>query len=146
MSGWPAMRRALLIRTCALMVGVLPAWSLLQILPRLIGMGRAKQMLLTGNFVGARQVLAWDLVNDVVAPTELVPTALCLTSDLLSAPADMLRAYKKEAGRRRGALGSERRAGTGVRALRTVGRVTLVDRSDAAPQAVIKRGREQTSR
>ena len=75
-------------------VGVLPAWGLSQILQRRIGAGRAKQMSLTGNFIGARQALAWGLVNDVCPQPDLLPAALRLAADMLSAPPDMLRAYK----------------------------------------------------
>ncbi|MBD0274564.1 MAG: enoyl-CoA hydratase/isomerase family protein, partial [Acetobacteraceae bacterium] len=40
-------------------VGVLPGWGLSQRLPRLIGPGRAKELSLTGNFLGARRAEAW---------------------------------------------------------------------------------------
>lgn len=75
-------------------VGVLPAWGLSQILQRRIGAGRAKQMSLTGNFVDARQALAWGLVNDVFPESDLVPAALRLAADMLSTPPEMLGAYK----------------------------------------------------
>ena len=39
-------------------VGVLPGWGLSQRLPRLIGLGRAKELSLTGNFLGARRAEA----------------------------------------------------------------------------------------
>jgi enoyl-CoA hydratase len=48
-------------------VGILPGWGLSQKLPRLIGIGRAKELSFTGNFIGAEQALAWGLVNRVVA-------------------------------------------------------------------------------
>lgn len=41
------------------------------LLPRLIGDARAAWLLLTGENVNASQALAWGLVDDVVAPTEL---------------------------------------------------------------------------
>ena len=47
-------------------VGVVPGWGLSQRLPRLIGINRAKQLSLTGNYLDAQTALAWGLVNKVV--------------------------------------------------------------------------------
>jgi enoyl-CoA hydratase len=49
-------------------VGVVPGWGLSQRLPRLIGINRAKELSLTGNFLDADTACAWGLVNRVVAP------------------------------------------------------------------------------
>jgi enoyl-CoA hydratase len=57
-------------------VQVMPGWGLSQRLPRLIGMARAKQMSLTGAFIEAATALAWGLVNEVVAPADLMSRAL----------------------------------------------------------------------
>jgi enoyl-CoA hydratase len=76
-------------------VGVMPGWGLSQRLPRRIGAGRAKELSLTGNFLGAAQAEAWGLVNRVVAPDELLPQALKLAGDMLSVLPEMLRAYKR---------------------------------------------------
>ena len=54
-------------------VGVLPGWGLSQKLPRTIGVYRAKELSLTGNFLSAGQAEAWGLVNRVVAPELLLP-------------------------------------------------------------------------
>jgi enoyl-CoA hydratase len=76
-------------------VGVLPGWGLSQRLPRLIGPGRAKELSLTGNFLGARQAEAWGLVNRVLPASELLPTARAMARDMLSALPDMLPAMKR---------------------------------------------------
>ena len=47
-------------------VGVVPGWGLSQRLPRLIGINRAKELSLTGNFLDAQTAYAWGLVNRVV--------------------------------------------------------------------------------
>lgn len=47
-------------------VGITPSWGMTQILPRLIGINRARQMSLTGGFVDAETALAWGLVNEIV--------------------------------------------------------------------------------
>ena len=76
-------------------VGVMPGWGLSQKLSRLIGIGRAKQVSLTGNFVSAAQAAEWGLVNSVVAAEDLLPTARRLAEDMLSTLPHMLLAYKK---------------------------------------------------
>jgi enoyl-CoA hydratase len=76
-------------------VGILPGWGLSQKLPRLIGIGRAKELAFTGNFIGAEQALAWGLVNRVVAPAELLATCRQLAADMLSCDAVSLRGYKQ---------------------------------------------------
>lgn len=65
-------------------VGVVPGWGLSQRLPRLIGINRAKELSLTGNFLHAETAYAWGLVNRVVAAEELMAVAARLASDIVS--------------------------------------------------------------
>jgi enoyl-CoA hydratase len=65
-------------------VGVVPGWGLSQRLPRLIGINRAKELSLTGNFLDAATAYAWGLVNRVVAPDELLPVTESLARDIAS--------------------------------------------------------------
>ena len=44
-------------------VGILPGWGLSQRLPRLIGIGRAKELSLTGNYIDAEAAERWGLVK-----------------------------------------------------------------------------------
>jgi enoyl-CoA hydratase len=76
-------------------VGILPGWGLSQKLPRLIGISRAKELSLTGNFIGAEQAERWGLVNHVVAQDELLPFCRKLASDMLSCEPRSLRGYKR---------------------------------------------------
>ncbi len=76
-------------------VGVMPGWGLSQRLSRVIGIYRAKELSLTGNFLSAEQALAWGLVNRVVAPDELLPQARALARDMLSVVPSMLVDYKR---------------------------------------------------
>lgn len=62
-------------------VGVVPGWGLSQKLPRLIGIGRAKEMSFSGNFIGAEQAERWGLVNRVVSPEELLGASARPCSD-----------------------------------------------------------------
>jgi len=65
-------------------VGVVPGWGLSQRLPRLIGINRAKELSLTGNFLNAERAYEWGLVNRVVPGNELLPTCEALARDIIS--------------------------------------------------------------
>ena len=65
-------------------VAVVPGWGLSQRLPRLVGISRAKELSLTGNYLDAETACQWGLVNRVTEPDELLPAARRLASDILS--------------------------------------------------------------
>lgn len=76
-------------------VGVMPGWGLSQKLSRAIGIYRAKELSLTGNFLSAQQAAEWGLVNRVVNHEEqLLPTCVQLAKDMLSVIPEMLVNYK----------------------------------------------------
>ncbi len=75
-------------------IGIAPGWGLSQKLSRAIGIYRARELSLTGNFLSAAQAEAWGLVNRVVAPDELLAQALAMALDMLSAVPEMLLRYK----------------------------------------------------
>src|SRR3546814_3758590 len=56
------------------------------ILPRLIGQGRASELLFTGRVMTADEGERWGFHNRVVAPEELAETALVTARDLASGP------------------------------------------------------------
>jgi enoyl-CoA hydratase len=76
-------------------VGILPGWGLSQKLPRLIGIGRAKELAFTGNFLDAERALAWGLVNRVTTPGDLLDTCRALARDMLGCDPATLREYKR---------------------------------------------------
>ena len=76
-------------------VGILPGWGLSQKLSRTIGIYRAKELSLTGNFLGAAQAAEWGLVNRVVAAQELLPACRKLAEDMLSLVPECLSGYKR---------------------------------------------------
>ncbi len=76
-------------------VGVMPGWGLSQKLSRLIGVSRAKELSLSGNFLDAATAERWGLVNRVVPAAELLPTAQRLARDIASADAGFIAAYKR---------------------------------------------------
>src|SRR3954452_3125254 len=56
-------------------VGVMPAGGMSVFLPQVLGVRKAKEMSLTGNFVGAHEAFARGLVNHVVPHDDLLPAA-----------------------------------------------------------------------
>jgi enoyl-CoA hydratase/carnithine racemase len=53
-------------------LGIIPGWGGSQRLPRLIGRGRALELLLSGDWIGADAALRYGMVNRVVADNELL--------------------------------------------------------------------------
>ena len=56
-------------------VGALPGWGLSVLLPQAVGIRRAREMSLTGNFMDAEEALRCGLVNRVVPHDSLLPAA-----------------------------------------------------------------------
>jgi len=75
-------------------VGVTPGSGMSQRLSRAIGLSRAKEMSLTGNFIDATTAYAWGLVNHVVEPDRLMPLAHKIASDIASCDPGKATAYK----------------------------------------------------
>lgn len=76
-------------------VGIMPGWGLSQRLSRLIGIYRAKEISLTGNYIEAEQAERWGLLNRVVEPAALMPICRDLARDMLSCEPEMIRSYKR---------------------------------------------------
>ena len=76
-------------------VGAMPGWGLSQKLSRVIGLYRAKELSLTGNFLSAEKAEAWGLVNRIVALEELLPTCQALANDMLSCVPEVIRTLKR---------------------------------------------------
>ena len=123
-------------------VGIQPGWGLTVELPRAVGLRRAKELSSTGNFLDARDALAWGLVNHVVPHTELMMHAMKLAADVASNDAagvrQILRTYDEGADL------------TGAAALELEGRVSAEwitsvsgDDVEARRRAVTERGRNQ---
>lgn len=69
-----------------LRAGLVPGNGGCYFLPRIVGMSRALEMLLTGDFVGAEEALEIGLVSKVVADEDLLPTALELAARIAAFP------------------------------------------------------------
>jgi enoyl-CoA hydratase len=65
-------------------LGLIPGYGGTQRLARLVGRGRALELLLTGGTIDAQTALAWGLANRVVEPEALLPTARQLAEQILA--------------------------------------------------------------
>ena len=125
-------------------VGIMPGWGLSQKLSRLIGIYRARELSFTGNFLDAETACAWGLVNRVVAPADLLPTAKQLASDMAGVDPTMLRNYKALINDGFGLPFGEAVALEAERSSDMNGRVSA-EEVEARRRAVMDRGRGQAS-
>jgi enoyl-CoA hydratase len=65
-------------------LGVIPGYGGTQRLPRLVGIGRAMELILTGEPIGADEALRIGLVNHVWEPAELLPKTRELVDKMLA--------------------------------------------------------------
>ena len=83
-------------------LGVIPGYAATQRLPRLIGLGNALYLLMTGEMIGAEEALRMGLVQKVVEPDQLLPAATELAKVIASKGPRAVRLVKQVA--RRGFL------------------------------------------
>ncbi len=77
-----------------ILLGVIPGAGGTQRLARLIGSAKAKDLIFTGRFVPAVEAQSFGLVNEVVAPDQLLSRALELADSLAKGSATALAAAK----------------------------------------------------
>ncbi|MCB0993078.1 MAG: enoyl-CoA hydratase [Acidimicrobiales bacterium] len=63
-------------------VGVMPGWGLTPLLADAVGVRRARQMSLSGNYIDAHTALTWGLVNEVVPHGELMARTMAVAADI----------------------------------------------------------------
>jgi enoyl-CoA hydratase/carnithine racemase len=76
-------------------LGLIPGWGGTQRLPRLVGYGRAEEMILTGRAVTAEEAERIGLVNKVVPDDELLAAALELARSIAEKSPDAIRLAKQ---------------------------------------------------
>jgi enoyl-CoA hydratase len=64
-------------------LGIIPGFGGTQRLPRLIGPGRAKEMVMSGDMYDAARALEWGLVNQVVPPEQLMDAAKAMAKKFM---------------------------------------------------------------
>ena len=77
-------------------LGIIPGWGGSQRLPRIVGLGFAKEIVFSGRPVEAGEAHDWGLVNQIYDPDELMPAALKLAHELAK-KSPLALAYAKEA-------------------------------------------------
>jgi len=77
-------------------LGIIPGDGGTQRLPRLVGQGRAMEMIITGDFIDAEEAYRIGLVNKVFPPEKLKEKAMELAQKIASRPPLAVR-YAKEA-------------------------------------------------
>jgi enoyl-CoA hydratase len=75
-------------------VGFTPAGGMSVLLPQAVGLRKAREMSLTGNFVDAVEAHRLGLVNHVVAHEELIETAVRLGTDIAGGDQSAVRELK----------------------------------------------------
>jgi enoyl-CoA hydratase/carnithine racemase len=76
-------------------LGLMPPLGGLFLLPRIVGVARACEMVLQGRPVDAPEALGIGLVNEVVPDAQLDPRAIELARELADLPAEAYRAVKE---------------------------------------------------
>jgi 2-(1,2-epoxy-1,2-dihydrophenyl)acetyl-CoA isomerase len=78
-----------------LKVGLIPGDGGAWLLPRIIGMSRAAELLYTGNLIDAQTAEAWGLVSKVVPGEKLMDEAIQLATSIAKQPPHALRVTKQ---------------------------------------------------
>jgi enoyl-CoA hydratase len=63
-------------------LGVIPGYGGTQRLPRLVGRGRALQLILSGAMISAQEAYRIGLVNEIVPRSELIPRAEAILAQI----------------------------------------------------------------
>jgi len=75
-------------------IGIIPGGGATQRLPRLIGVCRAKELIFTGDIIGAEEAFRLGLVNRVVPVDQLMPTAKEMAKKIAAKSAAALKLAK----------------------------------------------------
>ena len=76
-------------------IGLTPEMQSSWLLPHIIGLHRAKEMMLTGRIYSAQEALELGLVHRLVEPDRLIPEAVALAEEIAANPESTLRVIKR---------------------------------------------------
>ena len=82
--------------------GVFVTGGVTELLPRLVGLQRARELIMLGERFDAAQALAWGLVWKVVSDADLMPQALALARRIAALPPGPVRDLRRILARRSG--------------------------------------------
>jgi len=121
-------------------VGVMPAGGMSVFLPQAVGLRKAKEMSLTGNFLDADEAHRLGLANHVVAHDELLPTARRLAADIVANDQQIVQNLKRLYGD-----GSRLAVGDALALEQERARAWGVDPAEVEGRraAIVQRGRSQ---
>lgn len=121
-------------------VGLLPTWGLSVRLPQKVGIGLARRMSLTGDYLSATDALRAGLVTEVVAHDQLLPTARRVATSIVGNNQNAVRALLASYHR---IDESQTAAGLWLEACAAKQFRTSGDTIAANREAVLQRGRAQ---
>jgi enoyl-CoA hydratase len=123
-------------------VGLLPTWGLSVRLPQKVGVGMARRMSLTGDYLSAADALRAGLVTEVVPHDELLPTARRVAASIVDNNQNAVRALLASYHR---IDGEQTDAGLWIEAMSAKQWMSSATGNDIAANrdAVLQRGRAQ---
>ncbi len=121
-------------------VGLLPTWGLSVRLPQKVGVGLARRMSMTGDYLSAQDALRAGLLTEVVPHGQLVPTARKVAASIVGNNQSAVRALLSSYHRI-----DESQTGEGLWLEATAARAFRTSGDDIAAnrEAVLQRGRAQ---
>jgi enoyl-CoA hydratase/carnithine racemase len=83
-------------------LGVFVTGGVTELLPRLVGLQRAREMILFGEKFDAKQAQSWGLIKDVVADEDLMPATIALAKRVAALPIGPVKDLRRILARRHG--------------------------------------------
>lgn len=75
-------------------IGLVPDWGAMYLLPRMVGLQRAKELVLTARMIDAREAQSYGVVLDILEADALLPHAQAFASRFINASPDAIRMAK----------------------------------------------------
>lgn len=79
-------------------IGLVPDWGAMYLLPRLVGLQRAKELILTARMIDAKEAMSYGLVLEIVENEHLLDHARAFAARFINASPDAIRLAKEVMG------------------------------------------------